>query len=94
MLDVGYSKLKQCTNEGGANMDDIFLTVTDAARILNRSGESVRNYERRGILPASKTARGIRLFKQSDVEALAERQRKVSLGFQPRKARSEDPQAA
>jgi DNA-binding transcriptional MerR regulator len=68
-------------------MDDIFLTVTEAARILNRSGESVRNYERRGILPASKTARGIRLFRQRDVEALAERQQKERLGFQPRTGR-------
>jgi excisionase family DNA binding protein len=65
-------------------MEDIFLTVTEAAQILKRSGESVRNYERRGILPASKTARGIRLFRRSDVEALAEKQQKEPLGFQPR----------
>jgi excisionase family DNA binding protein len=63
--------------------DDIFLTVTEAARILNRSGESVRNYERKGMLPAVKTARGIRLFRESDVRAFGER-----LGFQPRAERS------
>lgn len=51
-------------------MDDIFLTVTEAARILNRSGEGVRNYERRGILPASKTARGVRLFRRLDGRAV------------------------
>ena len=63
--------------------DETFLTVTEAARILNRSGESVRNYERRGILPATKTARGIRLFRQADVLALAKKQQNERLGFQP-----------
>lgn len=61
--------------------DESFLTVTEAARILNRSGESVRNYERKGILHASKTARGIRLFRESDVRALAKKQQGEQSGF-------------
>ena len=67
--------------------DEIFLTATEAARILNRSGESVRNYERRGVLPATRTARGLRLFKKSDVKAFAEKQKKEQLGFQRRSER-------
>ena len=45
------------------------LTVNDAAKVLERSGESVRVYERQGKLPAIRTAGGVRLFKQADVES-------------------------
>lgn len=48
------------------------LTTSDAARILNRSVDRVRDYERDGTLPAQKTRSGQRLFKSVDVERLAE----------------------
>jgi len=47
------------------------LTVSDAARVLNRSADTVRTYERQGKLPAQRTRGGLRLFKASDVERLA-----------------------
>jgi DNA-binding transcriptional MerR regulator len=50
--------------------DDYVLTVADAARILDRSSDSVRAYERRGRLPAQRTAGGVRLFRLEDVERL------------------------
>jgi DNA-binding transcriptional MerR regulator len=52
-------------------MVDELLTTNDAARILNRSAESVRNYERRGLLTAQRTPNGQRLFRRGDVEAMA-----------------------
>ncbi len=48
-----------------------FLTTSDAARLLNRSVDRVRDYERAGKLPAQKTRSGQRLFKADDVEKLA-----------------------
>lgn len=53
--------------------DEIFLTVNDAAKILDRCGEAVRGYERRGELRALKTLGGVRLFKESDVRAFAQK---------------------
>jgi excisionase family DNA binding protein len=50
---------------------DTLMTTGDAARILNRSTEAVRMYERSGKLPALKTANGQRLFKEADVRKLA-----------------------
>jgi hypothetical protein len=50
---------------------EIFLTSTDAARLLNRSSQRVIQLERAGKLPAIKTANGWRLFRRGDVEALA-----------------------
>jgi len=46
---------------------DSLLTCGEAAKILNRSSESVRAYEREGKLPAIKTGRGFRLFREADV---------------------------
>ena len=57
-------------------MDDKLLMATDAGKILNRSAETVRFYERTGRLSAIRTADGTRLFRQSDVEALAAKLRK------------------
>jgi excisionase family DNA binding protein len=51
------------------------LTTADAARILNRSVDRVRDYEREGKLAAIKTRSGQRLFKSSDVERLADQLR-------------------
>jgi excisionase family DNA binding protein len=47
------------------------LTTSDAAKLLNRSVDRVRDYERDGKLPAQKTRSGQRLFKFSDVNRLA-----------------------
>jgi len=47
------------------------VLTTEAARILDVSPETVRHWERIGILPALKTARGVRLFDRRDVERLA-----------------------
>ena len=52
-------------------MNESLLTVNDVAKMLNRSGESVRGYERQGKLPAIKTLRGLRLFKEKDVREFA-----------------------
>ena len=51
-------------------MDEI-LTTSDVAKILDRSVDRVRDYEREGKLPAQRTRSGQRLFKLRDVEALA-----------------------
>ena len=50
---------------------DQLLTTSDAARVLNRSVDRVRDYEREGRLPAQKTRSGQRLFQARDVERLA-----------------------
>lgn len=56
-------------------MDEL-LTTSDAAKLLNRSVDRVRDYEREGKLPAQRTRSGQRLFKESDVEHLAKQLRK------------------
>jgi hypothetical protein len=55
-------------------MNEIFLTVGDAARILGKSPECIRGYERSGKLAAIKTQSGVRLFRRKDVERLAQQQ--------------------
>lgn len=52
------------------------LTTADAARMLNRSVDRVRDYEREGKLPAQKTRSGQRLFRIDDVERLADQLQK------------------
>jgi len=47
------------------------LTVTGAARILGVTPETVRYYDRQGILKTLRTESGIRLFLREDVERLA-----------------------
>ena len=47
------------------------LMTSDAARLLNRSAELVRGYERSGQLRARKTTGGHRLFRECDVRRLA-----------------------
>jgi len=56
-------------------MNENFLTVGQAAKLLDRSAESVRQYERHGKLFAIKAGRGLRLFRASDVQAFAQKQR-------------------
>ena len=53
-------------------MDDRFLMTNDAARLLKKSVQTVRLYERNGRLPAQRTADGTRLFLEKDVQRLAE----------------------
>ncbi len=50
---------------------DEYLSVADAARILDVVPATVRQMERSGRLPARRTAGGIRLFCREDVERLA-----------------------
>jgi DNA-binding transcriptional MerR regulator len=55
-------------------MEDRFIVTThEAAKLLDCSSESVRLFERKGALPAIKTAKGMRLFRESDVRALAKK---------------------
>jgi excisionase family DNA binding protein len=48
------------------------VTTGFAARLLNRSENTVRAYERAGRLPAVRVAGGMRLFRRSDIDRLAE----------------------
>jgi hypothetical protein len=48
-----------------------FLLASDAARIVQRTPAMVREYARTGKLAYSETLGGVRLFKRSDVVALA-----------------------
>lgn len=48
-----------------------WLSSADAARLLGVVPATVRSMERSGRLPARRTAGGIRLFRQEDVERLA-----------------------
>jgi DNA-binding transcriptional MerR regulator len=54
---------------------DEILTTRDVSRILNRSSDCVRLYERTGKLAAQKTRSGQRLFRKSDVTRLAKEMR-------------------
>jgi excisionase family DNA binding protein len=48
-------------------IDDL-MTSGEAARLLGRSPDAVRLYERSHRLPAFRTAGGLRLFRRADVE--------------------------
>ena len=48
-----------------------FILTSEAAQILHKSAATVRQWERRGLLPAARTDRGVRLFDRRDVEHLA-----------------------
>ncbi|WP_224369026.1 MerR family DNA-binding transcriptional regulator [Hyalangium versicolor] len=47
------------------------MTPSEAARLLGLTADMVRVLHRRGQLPAERTETGRRLFRRSDVEALA-----------------------
>ena len=57
--------------EGRQSMEE-FLLTTEAARVLGKSAETVRLYERVGRLYAIRTSSGVRLFRKADVLRLAE----------------------
>jgi excisionase family DNA binding protein len=51
---------------------DNLLSAADAARVLGVTAATVRQMDQRGVLPAAaRTEGGIRLFRRTDVEALA-----------------------
>jgi DNA-binding transcriptional MerR regulator len=52
---------------------ETFLMTSDAARLLGKSAEAVRFYERTGRLASTKTTNGRRLFLEKDVRALAKK---------------------
>ncbi len=56
-------------------MSDNLLTVGAVAKILDRSGQSVRAYEAAGKLRAIRATGGLRLFREADVQQLAEKLR-------------------
>jgi excisionase family DNA binding protein len=47
--------------------DDAYLTTGDAAKLADRSVETIRMWERAGRLPAIRTSSGQRLFRRDDV---------------------------
>lgn len=50
---------------------DSLMTTSAVARLINKSVETVRLYDRKGLLPALRTESGMWLFRRGDVEALA-----------------------
>jgi excisionase family DNA binding protein len=51
---------------------DLLLTVSEVARELKVSAPTVRKYEIRKLLPATRLANGTRLFHIKDVQAFKE----------------------
>ena len=51
--------------------EEPLLSVHDVAKILDKSGETIRVYSRKGKLPSMRTAGGWRLFRMSDVKEFA-----------------------
>lgn len=47
------------------------LLTNDVARFLKASAESVRKWERLGLLPALRTEQGVRIFRREDVARFA-----------------------
>jgi excisionase family DNA binding protein len=58
-------------------MDDKILFVTQAARILGCSVDSVRRYAEAGKLAFTRSDGGTRIFRESDVRALAAEMRRA-----------------
>ena len=56
---------------------DAPLTTADAAKLLDVVPDTVRLWERNGLLRAIRTESGVRLFRRRDVEALAVRRRRT-----------------
>jgi excisionase family DNA binding protein len=59
-------------------MEEKLLTVSECAKRLDLSADSIRRFERNGILPAAiRVGKGQRLFAEDNVERLAaDRERK------------------
>jgi excisionase family DNA binding protein len=61
-------------------VDDRPVTVSEAARLLDVSADTVRRWEAAGILAARRTGTGVRIFARADVQRLAtERARRREL---------------
>jgi excisionase family DNA binding protein len=58
-----------------SKQDSSLMTVSEAARELEVSEQTIRNLEGRGELPASRVGNGMRLFLREDVEKLRGRRR-------------------
>lgn len=54
-------------------MEEYKNTVSEAARILNCSAESIRAYERKGKLIVLKTTGGMQLFRENDLRAFGKK---------------------
>jgi excisionase family DNA binding protein len=59
---------------------ETFFTTLDVAKILQVSPDTVRQWERRGKLAATRTAGGMRLFRRDDIEMLASQRRTSEIG--------------
>ena len=46
------------------------MLTSEVAKLLDAAGTTVRDLERRGLLHATRTTRGVRLFRREDVEQL------------------------
>lgn len=62
------------------------LTVGQVSRELGVSAETIREYARRGILPAMRNYLGWRLFKTQDVERLKREREKLHSDNGPHQA--------
>jgi DNA-binding transcriptional MerR regulator len=60
------------------NTKDLFYMVGDVARMLNRSVQSIRIYEKRGYLRSLRTLSGVRIFRAEDIRKFAETSRTTS----------------
>jgi DNA-binding transcriptional MerR regulator len=60
-------------------MNEMFLTVIDVAKRCGCSVELVRHYERRGLLLATRTPGGMRIFREKDVDEFARRREQKRL---------------
>ena len=52
------------------------LQTKDAAKLLNVSGDRVRQLEREGVIHADKTASGTRLFDKAEIERVRKEREK------------------
>jgi DNA-binding transcriptional MerR regulator len=57
-----------------------FLTTLDAAREAHVSPETIRHWERTGLLPAIRTTSGQRLFTRENVRAAADARKERRYG--------------
>ena len=64
--------------KGGLTLSEIVLT-SEAAYILEVAAATVHELERRGLLAATRTAHGVRLFRREDVERLAAERRAAAI---------------
>jgi excisionase family DNA binding protein len=58
-------------------MDEILMTVSEAARALNKSAQTIRDWADRGKLPAIRMRNGQRLFTGENVERARQEQQRA-----------------